>query len=256
MEVTSRAGEAHHFALEAAAKGSKIVVAWGGDGTINEVASALVRSNTALGVIPSGSGNGFARTFAIPSDPEQAIMAALDGPVRHVDAGVLEDRYFFNVAGVGLDAIVARDFNRAHAAHRGLVGYVRTVLSTVLQYQPASYSIDWGGPAFTGRAFMVVLANGREYGNGFVVAPDADPSDGLLDVAIVTATSRARDLWRAFTFATRRSLMDDHIVTGRCGQLTIVSERPMWAHVDGESFEAGKALHVRAHPAVLLLRCP
>lgn len=256
LDVTSRAGEAHRFAREAVDKGTTLVVAWGGDGTINEVGSALVGSSVALGVVPSGSGNGFARTLAAPTDPEAAIVAALDGSNRTIDVGVIDDRYFFNVAGIGLDAEVARAFNRTQAGQRGLSGYVRAAVPTILRYTPASYSVDWDQPPFTGRAFMLVFANGREYGNGFLVAPDADPADGLLDVAIVAATTRPSDWLRAIAFGLKRRLGDDHTFTGRCSQVTVVSERAMWFHVDGEAFEGGRTLRVRSHPAALVVRCP
>lgn len=256
LDVTSRAGEALRFAREAVDKGTKLVVAWGGDGTINEVGSALVGSPVALGVVPSGSGNGFARTLSAPTDPEAAIVAALDGSNRTIDVGVIDDRYFFNVAGIGLDAVVAGDFNRTHAGQRGLAGYVRAAVPSVLRYSPASYAVDWDQLPFTGRAFMLVFANGREYGNGFVVAPDADPADGLLDVAIVAATTRPRDVLRALRFGLTRRLGDDSTVTGRCRQVTVVSDRPMWFHVDGEAFEGGRTLRVSSHPAALVVRYP
>ncbi len=244
------------MARQAVDKGTKLVVAWGGDGTINEVGSALVGTSVALGVVPGGSGNGFARTLAAPMDPEAAIVAALDGSNRTIDVGEIDDRYFLNIAGIGLDAVVAHAFNRSQAGQRGLAGYVRTAVPTVLRYTPASYSVDWDQPPFTGRAFMLVFANAREYGNGFLVAPDADWADGLLDVAIVVATTRPRDLVRAVAFGLRRRIGDDHTLTGRCSQVAVVSERAMWFHVDGEAFEGGRTLRVRSHAGALVVRCP
>lgn len=258
LEVTSRAGEARRLAAEAVAKGTTLVIAWGGDGTVNEVGSALLHTPSALGVVPSGSGNGFARTFDIPSEPEPALCAALDGVSRRIDAGEIDGHVFFNVGGIGVDAEVAEAFNRARSAAgtRGLLGYVRTAIPVIARYQPRAYSVDWDQPAFTGRAFTIVFANGRQYGNGFMIAPDADPSDGLLDVAIVTATSWPKDCWRAARFGLRRALHDDHILTGRCGLAQIVCDRPMRFHVDGDAVDGGTSLSVRAHHGVLALRVP
>lgn len=256
LDVTSRAGEATRLAREAVARGTPLVVAWGGDGTVNEVATALVGSTASFGVIPGGSGNGFARSLELPSDPELAMLTALEGDTRVLDVGEIDGRLFMNVAGIGLDAAVARVFNRTHAGQRGLLGYVKAAIPVLLRYEPLAYSIDWDQPPFTGRAFMVVVANGRQYGNGFMVAPDAEPGDGHLDVVVVRPTSPLRDLGRALRVGLRRSLLDDHVTTGRCGHLTVVSERPMSYHVDGEAFDGGTTLVVRTHAGALRVRCP
>lgn len=256
LDVTSRAGEATRLAREAVERGTPLVVAWGGDGTVNEVATALVGSTASFGVVPAGSGNGFARGLGLPSDPEQAILTSLEGETRVLDVGEIDGRPFVNVAGIGLDAVVARAFNRTHAGQRGLLGYVKAAIPVLLRYAPSAYSIDWDQPPFTGRAFMIVLANGRQYGNGFMVAPDAEPGDGLLDILVVRPTSTLRDLGRAVRVGFRRSLLDDHVTTGRCGHLTVVSERPMPYHVDGEAFDGGTTLVVRTRAGALRVRCP
>src|SRR5688500_20294820 len=147
IRVTERAGHAHDLALEAAGSGAELVMAWGGDGTINEVARALVQRDEsgavppALGIIPGGSGNGLSRELRLPFDPAQAIERALRSPVRRVDVGEIGEHLFFNVAGIGLDAHVAALVTpRVH--HRGLLPYLSATAGDLIHYRPSHYVID------------------------------------------------------------------------------------------------------------------
>lgn len=160
-----------------------VVVAWGGDGTVNLVAGPLIGTDTALGIVPSGSGDGAAGSLDLPKPPEAAFARALGGSTAPIDVGFLGDRHFLNVAGVGFDAAVGHAFNRR--AKRGLLGYITTGLTMVWQYKCEPYRLEIDGTTTTEPRFLITFANGREYGNGVQIVPNADPRDGWLDAIVV-----------------------------------------------------------------------
>jgi YegS/Rv2252/BmrU family lipid kinase len=195
IRLTERAGHAHELALEAAAAGADLVIAWGGDGTINEVGRALAqrmdegppsprRQAPALGIVPGGSGNGLARALGIPFEPEKAIERALRAEPRTIDAGELGERMFFNIAGIGLDAHVAALVS-TKVRHRGFVPYLKGVAGDLLRYEPVEYAGTIDGRAFRTSALFVAVANSKQYGFGAEIAPRANLADGLIDVVIV-----------------------------------------------------------------------
>ena len=139
--LTAGPGHAKILAHEAVREGADLVVAWGGDGTINEVASALMHSRAALGIVPMGSGNGLAREIRVPADHEAALLAALTGTDRTIDAGELNGRVFFNSAGVGFDAHVAAAFATSAGHARGFASYASITLRELFRYEPGEYVI-------------------------------------------------------------------------------------------------------------------
>src|SRR5438552_11750276 len=159
--VTERAGHARELAKAAVERGARLVVAWGGDGTINEVASALVfEEDAAMGIIPAGSGNGLARALAIDPRPERALADALTAEPRRIDVGELGGRLFVNVAGIGFDAHVAARFNAPDNRVRGLTGYALLTARALVSYAPHRYEIVTAGRRWSVRALLVVMANG------------------------------------------------------------------------------------------------
>src|SRR5262249_12514262 len=157
--VTEHPGHARDLTAAACTRGVDLVVAWGGDGTVNEVASALAFGETPLAVVPSGSGNGLARELGVPLDARQAFVAALSGRNRCIDAGELDGRLFFNVAGVGLDAQVARRFADLGRERRGFIRYAQLTLHEVFAYKPAEYTITTDGGTHRERVLMIAIAN-------------------------------------------------------------------------------------------------
>ena len=136
--ITERAGHAHDLAAAAAIGGARLVVAWGGDGTINEVASALAFRDVPLGIIAAGSGNGLARELRIDPRPEHALAHAMQATPVAVDLGELGGRLFVNAGGTGIDAYVAAEFNAAGNTRRGFSGYLRIGARAVVSYAPVS----------------------------------------------------------------------------------------------------------------------
>lgn len=246
--VTKAAGHAAALARGFVGRGYDRVVAWGGDGTVNETAGPLLGSRTALGIVPSGSGDGLARGLSLPRDPALAVRLALAGPIGPIDAGFLGDRHFLNIAGIGFDAAVAGAFNRSR--RRGALAYVTGSLTGVWTYRSQRYTVETDEAAFTGERFVVVFANAREYGNGLVIAPDADPCDGRLNMVVVEAGPVWRQIWRARRLAVRRDRP-----AGGVDRRTITRARVsgdlLCCHVDGESFEASGSLDVRVVPGAV-----
>jgi YegS/Rv2252/BmrU family lipid kinase len=249
--VTLRRGHARELAAAAATHGARIVFAWGGDGTVNEVASALMRGGTPLGIVPSGSGNGLARALGIPARPQQAIAEALAARPRQIDAGQLGERTFFSVAGIGFDAHVAACFDRDVSGRRGLSTYARIVSRELFRYRSLAYRISGNGDRLDARALLIVLANAGQFGNGARIAPGARVDDGRLDLVVVEERSRLATLValpRLFTGGIERVR---GVSIRKVGRAVIECDSPMTFHVDGEPVEGGTRLEARVLPAAL-----
>jgi diacylglycerol kinase (ATP) len=265
IRLTERAGHAHEIALEAAASSVELVIAWGGDGTINEVGRALVqrsedsagrdfsRALPALGIIPGGSGNGLARELRIPFDPARAIERAVRAEVRHLDAGELGDRIFFNIAGIGLDAHVAALVS-TRVNHRGLLPYLKATLGDLVRYAPLDYTLTIDGNSFQTTALFLAVANSKQYGFGAEIAPGAKLDDGLLDFVIVQDRRLMGNVGRIPSMFLGSLDRQRGIVTHRVRELTIRSRDSMLFHVDGEAVQGSDTLVVRVHPGALRLK--
>lgn len=246
--VTTARGHARELSAAAVKRGARLVVAWGGDGTINEVASALAFGPTPLGIVRSGSGNSLARELGVARDPARAILDALSAAPRTIDAGEIGGRLFFCVAGIGFDEHVASCFDRDTSGRRGLSTYVRLGLREFLTYQTAGYRID-GVPL--DRALLVSIANTAQFGNGARIAPNARVDDGWLD--LVTFEERSR--FATFVALPRLFLGGLDRVRGvtmrKVQQVSIESDRPIRFHADGEPSEGGTRVEVRVLPSAL-----
>lgn len=181
--MTQRAGHAVELASGARDRGVDIVVAVGGDGTVNEVARSLVHSQTALGIIPCGSGNGLARHLMLPMNAAKAISVINRCEIHELDYGVINGHPFFCTCGMGFDAFVSMKF--AEAGKRGLITYVENVLREGLKYEPETYVIEDENGKVRHKAFLISCANASQYGNNAYIAPQASMSDGWLDVIIM-----------------------------------------------------------------------
>ena len=254
VAVTQRPFHARELTRQLIEDGARTVVAWGGDGTINEVASALAFGDVTLGIVPHGSGNGLARELRLPFQPRRALEIALGGRGVWLDAGEIGDRLFFNVAGVGFDAHLAKLFNARTS--RGLAGYVRSTLGQVFRYRSAHYELRADGNRLSQRAMMVVIANTRQYGNNAVIAPLARPDDGLLELVVVPALSPLRMLWEAH----RLFVGSVHTLRGvtmrSVRQVEIAGEALPSFHVDGEVVPVSGSLSARVRPRALRVHVP
>jgi YegS/Rv2252/BmrU family lipid kinase len=252
---TERPLHATELARRALDEGCNLVVAIGGDGTMNEVAAALVGTPAALGLIPCGSGNGLGRHLGIPGPGKGAFRALLGGRTRTIDTGVADGHPFFNAMGLGFDAEISARFNAL--TRRGLPSYVRTSIGTLFSYQSAHYTIRAGDAAPVNTpGFIVAIANSDQYGNDCYIAPGARVDDGLLDLTVLSQVSA----WNALPLAVR-------LFTGKIGGAASVTrlraerfviERPApgFIHTDGEVRPAPAVIEVTVRPASLRIVVP
>ena len=237
--LTKAADHARDLAREAVAARMDLVIAWGGDGTINEVASALVGAEPALGVVRAGSGNGAARELGILADPAQALDAAFRGPAHAIDTGEIDGRFFLNIAGIGLDATMARLFNQLGGDARGFRNYLPTTLRNGFGYRAKPYRLTVDGEQRDVDALVLAIANMPQYGNNAVVAAHARPDDGVLDLVVVGehgVLGRLGLAARAFTRSLHRS---SRVRTSQVRHVVVESPDPILFHVDGECFDGG-----------------
>jgi YegS/Rv2252/BmrU family lipid kinase len=180
---TEYAGHAAILAKNAVKDHIDIVVAVGGDGTINEIARSLVHTETALGIIPCGSGNGLARHLMIPMEPEKAIEIINQCEIHDLDYGIINGLPFFCTCGMGFDAFVSMKF--AMSGKRGPTTYIENVLKEGLKYKPETYEVIDETGTMKYKAFLIACANASQYGNNAFIAPQASMTDGLMDVIIM-----------------------------------------------------------------------
>ncbi|MXZ69955.1 MAG: diacylglycerol kinase family lipid kinase [Acidobacteria bacterium] len=255
VRLTERRGSAGSLARSMLDAGAGTVVAWGGDGTINEVASEARAAGAALGVVPGGSGNGFAHGLGLARPPEEALRIALSGDERVIDTGTIDERLFVNVAGIGFDAHLAGVFN--DLTTRGPVAYFRAGLRELLSYRAVRYRVRTADATIEAAAYLLAIANGPTYGAGMMIAPGARADDGLLDLVIVPERSLPWLLWHLpYLFAGRADRVPGvrHLPES---SIEIEADRPLVFHVDGEVYAArGGGLRVSVNRSSLRVRVP
>lgn len=254
IHVTERAGHARDLAAASAAAGADLVIVWGGDGTLNEAGTGLLGSDTALGLVPAGSGNGLAGALGVPRHPRAALAVALDGRTRTIDAGMMAGRAFFNIAGIGFDARVAKHFNLRAAGSRGAWPYIVLGVREGCRYRAAHYRVQLDGAPRPVRALLIAFANGREYGMGARIAPGAELNDGLLDATVVDERSVLARFWHARHLMTGTAHLAPGVFTARVTSASVEADGPMEFHVDGEPGVADGRIDVRILPGALKVR--
>ena len=249
--MTEAVGHARELAKAAVRRGARLVLAWGGDGTINEVVSALAFDDVPLGIVPAGSGNGLARELGVHPRPERAIADALQAVPRAMDLGEIDGRLFANVAGIGFDAHIASRF--ATATRRGFVGYAGITVRALRSYAPQHYRISIDGVETTHRAILVTIANSAQFGNNARIAPGARVDDGELDLVVVEERSRIATICQVPRLFNGTANRIRGCTIRRIRAVTIESEQPMAYHVDGEPIAGGTRLKARIHPGALMV---
>lgn len=246
---TERAGHASEIAREAVQRGYSVVVAAGGDGTINETARELVNTDVALGIIPFGSGNGLARHLNIPLTAERALHAINKNNVISIDTGSVNNHAFFCTAGVGFDAHIGKVF--AVAGKRGFGTYIRKCVNEFVSYKAKPYKLIFREGEIAEKAFLITFANTAQYGNNAKISPHADIQDGLLDICILSGFPAiyAVDLGRRlFTGSMDRSKFMKIVKTE---SVIVCREEAGPVHIDGEPAEMGAELTISILPSSL-----
>lgn len=250
--IVYTAGVAHGRKLAAgAATEYDVVAAVGGDGTVNEIASALIGTNTVLAVIPFGSGNGLSRFLSIPMDIVGAIKNINNGRVETIDAGQLNGKYFFNMAGMGFDAHISEVFS--HDKKRGFGAYIKSSFKEITNYKSETYRINIDGKDYTRRAFMLSIANSSQYGNNAHISPYASVQDGLLDVCVVKPFPLYMFIVMGLRMFTKTTGGSKYVEIIRGKHITVKREKDGAIHLDGEPRMAGTDIDIEVLPAALKL---
>ena len=244
--VTQYAGHASEIASRAKDEGKDIVVAVGGDGTVNEVARAIVHSGTALGIIPCGPGNGLARHLLLPMNVKKAIEVLNECEIRALDYGIINGYPFFCTCGMGFDAFVSQKF--AEAGKRGPITYVENVLREGLKYQPETYILQDENGTIKYKAFLISCANASQYGNNAYIAPQASMSDGLMDVIIMEPFDVFEAPQISIDMFNKTLDKSSKIKTFKCRKLHIHRSKPGAIHYDGDPAMTGEDIDVELVP--------
>nr|WP_321451887.1 diacylglycerol kinase family protein [uncultured Carboxylicivirga sp.] len=236
IQYTQYAGHAHELAKDAVNK-FDAVVAVGGDGTVNEVGSALINSKTAMAIIPTGSGNGLARYLQIPLRINRAIQVINHMKIKNIDTLTINGKASLNVAGIGFDAFISHKF--ANIKERGPIAYMKMIPKEFANYKSQTYTISIEGEKYKLPAFLISFANSSQWGNNVHIAPQAKIDDGLIDVCII------KEFPKFTAPALLISLLDQSLdqrpydVITRTKKILIECEESMLGHVDGEPVELG-----------------
>jgi YegS/Rv2252/BmrU family lipid kinase len=239
---------ARQIALDAVNK-FEIVVAVGGDGTVNEVASAIVGTGTHLGIIPFGSGNGLARFLQIPMDTEKAIKTLVSGRVEAIDSATLNGQPFFNMAGMGFDAHIAEVFS--HNKKRGFISYIKSSFEEINKYQSQIYRFEVDGKSYEREAFMLSFANSSQYGNNAHISPNASVQDGLLDICVIKKFPVWRLIEMGIRMITKTTDKIKYLEIMRGSHIVVKRTCPGPIHLDGEPQMAGADITIDVRPATL-----
>lgn len=234
IKHTEYGGHATILAKEAVEAKIDLVVAVGGDGSINEVARGLIGSETILGILPAGSGNGFSMHLGIGRNPERAMTYLKNGAVLEMDTCKVNGVPFVNLAGVGFDANVARRIKGSTL--RGFKGYLTYSLKEAVDYQMQDFELEIDGKKIQRKCFSIAVANAPMYGYGFVVAPSAKLNDGLLEVMILKAASKWRYIFEGWRFL-NNSLNESSLSERFAAKKVVIraKKKPLAVHFDGES---------------------
>jgi YegS/Rv2252/BmrU family lipid kinase len=246
IRYTEFKGHAAQIARQAVEKGVDVVVAVGGDGTVNEIARSLIHTNTALGIIPCGSGNGLARHLFIPMNPDGALQVLSTCTIEALDYGMINDTPFFCTCGLGFDAFVSSKF--AQSERRGLLTYIDNTLREGLRYKPDTYEIEIDGETQHYKAFLIACANASQYGNNVFIAPQASMSDGLMDVTIMEPFTVLEAPQIAIQLFNKTIDRNSRIRTFKCKSLHIHRSSPGVIHFDGDPKDEGTDVDVRLVP--------
>ena len=235
-------GHAFELATRAVSAHADYVLAVGGDGTVNEIAKALIHSPAVLGIVPMGSGNGLARDLAISLDIRKALEVIVDGHVTAIDYCKANEHIFFCTCGVGFDALVSERF--AEEKRRGLPAYMKNVITEYLKYEPDTYEITFENEVLTKNAFLVTCANASQYGNNAFIAPHASMNDGMMDVVILlpfTPLDAGALVVQLFTRQMEKNPKTEYY---RAKKITLKKKKPGIMHLDGEPVHMGESITI------------
>jgi len=249
---TKKVGDATRISKEAANENIDAVIAVGGDGTVNECLKGLVNTNTALGVIPCGSGNGFAYHIGMDRTIKKAVKQLKNTQIKHIDTCTANGVPFVNVSGIGFDAHIANLF--LTLTERGFINYVKLVLRE-LRYKAKEYTISYNNIERKVTTYMIAFANASQYGNDAKISPMADFQDGLIDFVILKEFPKWKIPFFLLKVATGKAHLSKHVEIIQCDKMTITGEDTL-LHLDGEPFKASNPIKIALLPKSLKILIP
>lgn len=254
VAFTEYVGHASILTQEAVQAGAECILAVGGDGTVNEIARAMLHTDAVLGIIPKGSGNGLARELHIPMEVRRALNVIRERHITTIDCCRANDRVFFCTCGVGFDAAVSQKF--AHEKRRGSLTYLKSTIEEYLSYHPEQYDLIVDGQLMKEKAFLVACANASQYGNNAYIAPHANIQDGEMDITILSPFLPIDIAPLAIQLFSRRIDRNSKIKTLKAKQVSIIRHKRGIMHLDGEPVMADSRIDVSVIPHVLKVYTP
>lgn len=233
-------------------KRNDIIVAVGGDGTINEISKSLIDTNVMLGIIPIGSGNGIARHFKIPLDIKKSIERINRLRFKKIDTATLNNEPFVMLSGFGFDSKIAYKFKMNKK--RGFWGYAKLILKNILSYKSEEYEIIIDGIMIKKKAYLITVANCSQFGNNVVIAPCASAEDNVLDIVVINDVSMSKKLM-VFLRLLNGTLEKSRYVDFYKGREIRIRQKNQSAQIDGESFLSGSDISIRVNHESLSLIC-
>lgn len=253
-ENTKYKGHAHEIALQYREKGIKKIIAVGGDGTVNEIGSAILNTEILLGIIPRGSGNGLARYLSIPMNVKNAIKILNNPTIKVIDAARINDKYFFCTSGVGFDAHVGKIFNKS--TRRRPMNYYKATILEFFTYRPKKYTLRFDDQKRKVKALLIAFANAGQYGNNVYISPDAKIDDGLLDLCILKPFPKSFMLSVGLKLIGRAINKSKYLEVIKCKEIVLKRKKKIKCHYDGEPYKVRKKIEVRILPASLKVMIP
>jgi len=249
---TKKSGDAVKFSSEAVRDDIDAVVVVGGDGTVNECLIGLVNSNTALGVIPCGSGNGFACHIGMDRTVEKAIVQLKNAKIETIDSCTANGTPFVNVSGIGFDAHIANLFSTLKV--RGLINYLLIILKE-LSYKPQEYKIKYKSIERKVTAYMISCFNASQYGNNARILPMADIKDGLIDFVIINNFPRWQIPFFLLKVARGKAHLSKYVEIIKCQKIQISTKNTL-LHLDGEPYKTSNPVEIKVIPKSLKILMP
>ncbi|MBQ5402889.1 MAG: diacylglycerol kinase family lipid kinase [Bacteroidales bacterium] len=252
IRYTQYAGHATKIAEESIGV-FDVVTAVGGDGSINEIAKKLAGTETALAIIPCGSGNGLARALGIPVMPNLAIKYLNKAEFKMIDTCEVNKKFFLSLAGAGYDSQVARRYQ--YLEGRGFKTYFKAILGSFFNYKPLEYTLNIDGKILVRKALLVTVCNSSQYGYGFKISPNAELDDGLMDVVIV----KKPQLWRVpfvlLNVMLGRAHKSKCFEIIQCRKIELMGNKKGWVNLDGETLKLDKSLEFEVKERNIVLFC-
>jgi len=252
--ISENKGDASEITRRKIKEGIERIIAIGGDGTVNEIARVLVDTEIALGIIPTGSGNGLARHLRIPMRFEKAVDVINHCEIKKMDCGLINGKPFFCITGIGFDAEVGHKFAKQN--RRGFISYLKIILSGFRAYKPEKYTLIIDDQEIKREAFLITLANASQWGNNACISPMASVEDGLLDICVLRPFPDYMAADIGIRLLTKKIERSRYLEIFRSDKILIKSSGKTTIHYDGEPGEIRGNIEVKIIPQGLNIMVP